>query len=214
MLIENFFSLYSHFNWSSKAVCLHSKEHSSSTDYRGSMRILSPSPPFNNTARSTINSTRYLIIQGFQHAHQIIEKKTKPYEDILTDILRLAKQFPDKTIQSIIQLRLSGQNVNELNQWIGYMKSRLAHFITDCEDECNLFVQTDNTVEQRNNDLERFYSIGFQFNENMLSCHQEFYYYFNKFLNQFRICSFRTETMQISYKLMSIHDWNIERMHA
>jgi hypothetical protein len=174
------------------------------------MRILCPSPPFNNTSRSTINSTRYLIIQNFENVNQIIEKSID-YQNTLKEILRLPNQFPDRTIQSILQLRLSSQTSAELNQWIGYMKSRLAHFLTDCEDECNLFIQTDTNLHQRKEILERFYFIGFQLNEQLLSRHRQFYFCLNKFLDQFKIYSFRTDTMKISYKLMSIHDWNIER---
>jgi hypothetical protein len=93
------------------------------------------------------------------------------------------------------------------------MKSRLAHFLTDCEDECNLFVQPDNQIEMRKKHLERFYSIGFQLNEQILCRHRQFYYCLNKFLDQFKICSFRSETMKISYKLMSIKDWNNEHIN-
>ncbi|CAF1366340.1 unnamed protein product [Rotaria sp. Silwood1] len=216
ILVEKFFSTYSHFNWSSESVSLYSKKSfsdQSSIDNRGSMRILCPSPPYNNTSRSTIDSTRDLIIQGFQNVHNIIEKKLK-YEDTLKEILQLSNHFPDKTIQAILQLKLSGKTNSELNQWIGYMKSRLAHFLNDCQNECNLFVQTQNNVEIRKQNLERFYSIGFQLNEQILSRHRQFYYCLNKFLEQFIICSFRSETMKISYKLMSIHDWNSERMKA
>jgi len=200
-LVEKFFSIYSKFNWSYESLCLY--PHHSSVDNRGSMRILCPNPPYNNTSRSTINSTRYLIIQAFKNACEIK----------CENILQLSNQFPDKTIQSILQLTLSGQTINEIDQWIGYMKSRLAHFLTDCEDECNLFVQTDNKIEIRKNEnLERFYSIGFQLNEQILSRHRQFYYSLMKFFDQFKIYSFRSETMKISYKLMSIKDWNNERM--
>ncbi|CAF4589160.1 unnamed protein product [Rotaria sp. Silwood2] len=214
ILVENFFLTYSQFNWSSKSVCLYSKNYysdQSSIENCDSMRILCPSPPYNNTSHSTIDSTRYLIIQGFANVHKIIEKNLQ-YEDTLKEILQLSNHFPDKTIQSIIQLTLSGKTISELNQWIGYMKSRLAHFLNDCQNECNLFVQTQNNVEIRKQNLERFYSIGFQLNEHIISRHRQFYYCLNKFLEQFIICSFRSDTMKISYKLMSIHDWNRERM--
>ncbi|CAF3510562.1 unnamed protein product [Rotaria sordida] len=214
ILVEKFFSTYSHFNWSSESVCLYSKNYysdQSSIDNRGSMHILCPSPPYINTSRSTIDSTCYLIIQGFQKVHKIIEKKLK-YEDTLKEILQLSNHFPDKAIQSILQLTLSGKTISELYQWIGYMKSRLAHFLNGCQVECNLFVQTQNNIEIRKQNLERFYSIGFQLNEQILSRHRQFYYCLNTFLEQFTICSFRSETMKISYKLMSIHDWNRERI--
>ncbi|UJR31913.1 hypothetical protein I4U23_019387 [Adineta vaga] len=213
-LVKQFFTFYSHFNWLHESLCLSAKLHyhdQSTVDNRGSMRILCPSPPFQNSARSTINSTRDMITQGFQQAYQILEKTTN-CEDNLKEILQLPTQFPKKTIQSIIQLSLSGQTINELNQWVGYMKSRLAHFLTDCEDECHLFVQTDTKVEIREKNLERFYSIGFQIDEQTLSRHRQFYYTFTKFLDEFKVCSFRSETMKISFKLMSIHDWNNERL--
>lgn len=199
LLVKNFFSTYSQFNWSYESLRLYS--HHSSCDNHGSMCILCPNSPHNNASRSTINSTRYLIIQAFQDA------LNKNFEDIL----RISNEFPDKTIKAIFQLTLSGETLNELNQWIGYMKSRLAHFLDDCENECNLFVQTDNKIEIRKKSLERFYSIGFQLNEQILSRHRDFYYSLNKFLDQFKICTFRTDTMKISYKLMSINQWNNER---
>ena len=200
LLVEKFFSTYSKFNWSYESFRLYS--HHSSGDHRGSMRIICPNSPYNNTSRSTINSTRYLIIESFNNA----------YEKSCEDILQIKSQFPDSTIQSILQLRLSGQTINELNQWIGYMKSRLAHFLNDCEYQCNLFIQTDNKIEIRINLLERFYSIGFQLNEQILSRHRDFYYCLNKFLEQFKICLFRTDTMKLSYKLMSINHWINERI--
>ncbi|CAF0914485.1 unnamed protein product [Adineta steineri] len=213
ILIQKFFSIYSQFNWIYESLCLSTKTHYSdpaNVDNRGSMRILCPSPPFNNTSRSTINSTRNLIIENFQYVHNIIEK-TKNYNDTLKEILQLSNQFPNKTIQSILQLTLCGQTISELHQWVGYMKSRLAHFLTDCEEDCELFVQTDTKIEIRKKNLERYYSIGFQVNEQILSRHRQFYYSLNKFLDQFKLCSFRSDTMKFSYKLMSINDWNNQR---
>lgn len=202
ILVEKFFSTYSQFNWSRESISFYS--HHSTSDYRGSMRILCPNSPYNNTSRSTINSTRDLIIQAFQTA----QNKT------LKNILQLSNYFPDRKIQSILQLRLSGATLNELNQWIGYMKSRLAHFLTDCENDCKLFVQPNTTIEIRNQLLERFYSIGFEQNEQILSHHRDFYYSLNKFLEQFQIYPYRNETMKISYTLMSIKHWYNERNNA
>ncbi|CAF4050962.1 unnamed protein product, partial [Rotaria magnacalcarata] len=213
-LVEKFFSTYSHFNWSLESVRLCSKlnySRQTSVDSRGSMRILCPSPPYINTSPSTINSTRQLIIQGFQNAQKILEKNLK-YEERLKEILELSNNFPDKTIKSILQLKLSVKTLNELNQWTGYMKSRLGRFLNECQDECNLFVQTQNNLETRNDNLERFYSIGFQLDEQILSRHRKFYNSLNQFSEQFIICPFRTDTMKISYKLMSILDWNNEHM--
>lgn len=171
------------------------------------MQILCPSSPYNNSARSTTNSTRYLIIQCFKTVNDILKNTTIKSESILKELLHLPNQFPDKTIESILQLKLSSNTIQELNRWIDYMKSRLGHFIDDCEYQCKLFVQTDNKVEQRTENLERFYSIGFQLNEQVLSRHRQFYHCLKDFFDQFTTCSFRTDTMKLSYKLMSIHDW-------
>jgi poly(A) polymerase len=213
LLVRKFFSVYSQFDWSHQSLHLYTKlnqRDQSLVGYRGAMRIQCPSPPFSNSARSTTNSTRQMIIQGFQRAAQIAER-TGSCEDTLREILHLSDQFPDQTIQSIIQLTVSGRTIHELHQWLGYVKSRLAHFLTDCEDECHLFVQTDAKVEQRREELERFYSMGFQIDAQALSRHRQFYYTFNKLLDEFKVCPFRTETMKIFYKLTSIHDWRIER---
>ena len=200
-LIQKFFTTYSQFNWSEESLRLYPNHFSK--DHRGAMRILCPSLPYNNTSRSTINSTRILIIQAFQNAQ----------EKSLEDLLHSTDQFPDQTIQSILQLTLSGETISELTQWIGYMKSRLAHFLTDCENDCDLFVQTDTKLEIRKNSFESFYSVGFQLNENVLSRHREFYYSLNRFLDQFKTYSLRSKTMKISYKLMSIKDWTSERLN-
>lgn len=170
------------------------------------MSILCPTPPYKNSARSIINSTRYLINQNFEIVENIL-KKILIHQDKLTEILRLLKNFPDKTIQSVLQLRLSGETMNELNQWIGYMKSRLGHFLNDCQYECNLFVQTNNSIKIQNENLESFYWICFQLNEQILCRHRQFCHCLNKFFDQLLTCPFRTDTMKISYKLMSVENW-------
>ena len=199
-LIKKFFSTYANFNWTHDSISLY--PHHRSGDTRGAMQILCPSPPYDNSSRSTINSTQSLIIEGFRQA---CEKEDDA-------ILELSHRFPHSTIQSILQLTLAGQTINELNQWVGYMKSRLAHFLIECEDNCRLFVQTDHRMECRDKPLERFYSLGFQLNEEIVSRNREFYYALNKFLDQFKSCVWRTNTMKFSYKLMSIKQWRDERL--
>ena len=198
-LVKQFFSTYANFNWSRHSISIY--PHHLSRDIRGTMQILCPSPPYDNSSRSTTHSTQQLIIQAFRQA----------CDEENEMILDLVNEFPDSTIQSVLQLTLSGQNITELNQWIGYMKSRLAHFLTDCEENCQLFIQTDHRVESRGNALERFYSLGFQFNEKFISRHQEFYRALKKFLDQFIVCPWRTKTMKLSYKLVSIKQWQDER---
>lgn len=199
-LVKKFFSTYANFNWSHHSIRLY--PHHLSRDTRGAMQILCPSPPYDNSSRSTTRSTLQLIVQAIRQAH---DEETEA-------ILDLTNEFPDPSIQSIIQLTLSGQNITELNQWIGYMKSRLAHFLTNCEDNCQLFVQTDHRVECRGNTLERLYSLGFQSKENAISRDQEFSQTLRKFLDQFIICPWRTKTMKLSYKLVSIKQWREERL--
>jgi hypothetical protein len=92
------------------------------------------------------------------------------------------------------------------------MKSRLAHFMNDCEEECHLSIQTQNSIEYRSKNTEAFYSIGFQVDEQTLSHQRNFYYWLNQFLDQFNSYPNRKETMKISHKLISIHDWKLERM--
>ena len=180
------------------------------------MRIISPSPPFNNTGRSTINSTRNLIIRGFQHVLQLLDTtNTISCEDkfnALKQILELNFDFPNETIKSVLQLTLSTENNHELEEWIGWMKSRLAHFINDCEEECHLFIQTQNTIEYQSSHVQAFYSIGFQLDLQTLNDHRNFSYWLNKFLDQFNLYPNRKVGMKISHKLMSAHDWKLEKM--
>jgi poly(A) polymerase Pap1 len=222
-LVQQFFSTFAQFNWSSQALRLHPKSYKeishikkSSAFSRGSMRILSPTPPFNNAARSTINSTRDLIAEGFQRVVELLDRiNTITCEDksnALKQILELNNDFPNEKIKSLVQLTLSSETRNELDEWIGWMKSRLAHFFTDCENECYLSVQTQSSIEYRLNNIEGIYSIGFQLDEQTLGHHRNFYYCLNKFLEQFNLCPNRKDTMKISHKLVSIHDWKLERM--
>jgi hypothetical protein len=92
------------------------------------------------------------------------------------------------------------------------MKSRLARFLNDCENECHLPIQTQSSIEYRSNNIEAMYSIGFQLDEQTLSHHRNFHYCLNKFIDQFNLYPNRKETMKISHKLISVHDWKLERM--
>ena len=222
-LIYKFFLTFAQFNWSSQELRLHSKPYrplsfseKSSVRNRGSMRIISPSPPFNNTGRSTINSTRNLIIRGFQHVLQLLDTtNTISCEDkfnALKQILELNFDFPNESIKSILQLTLSSENNHELEEWIGWMKSRLAHFINDCEEECHLFIQTPNTIEYQSSHVQAFYSIGFQLDLQALNHNKKFSSCLNKFLDQFGLYPNRTKPMTISYEIVSVHDWKLQRM--
>jgi len=126
--------------------------------------------------------------------------------------LELNNYFPNEKIKSIVQLTLSCESDSELDEWIGWMKSRLAHFLNDCEEECHLTIQTQNSIEYRSKNTEALYSIGFQVDEQTLGHHRNFYYCLNKFIDQFNLYPNRKETMKVSYKLISIHDWKLERM--
>ena len=121
-LVHRFFSTFANFNWSSESLRLHSTKSyrqlsstaKSPAHSRGAMRIISPSPPFNNTGRSTIDSTRDLIVQGFQRVLQLLDTiNTMTSEDkfhALQQILELKNDFPNETMRSVLQLTLSGAN--------------------------------------------------------------------------------------------------------
>jgi poly(A) polymerase Pap1 len=222
-LVHKFFSTYAQFPWSAQSFRLHPTSsrpiiHSqkSSAQNRGAMGILSPSPPFNNTGRSTFDSTRDLIVQGFQRVVELLDQiNTSTSEDkanALKQILELNNDFPNSKIKSLVQLTLSCESEHELDEWIGWMKSRLAYFLNDCEEKCHLSFQTQNTTEHRSKNAEAFYSIGFQLNEETLNHHQTFNNRLNKFLDQFNLYPNRKETMKVSHKLISIHDWKLEQM--
>ncbi|CAF1158592.1 unnamed protein product [Rotaria magnacalcarata] len=220
-LVQSFFSTYSKFNWSTQTLTLvprlsKSMNNSSTVLQRGSMRILSPTPPHNNSARATIASTRDLIVQYFQRIENLLETiNTISSEDkfnALKRILELKVNFPIEKIQTIIECTLSTDNSNELDEWIGWMKSRLAYFMNDCETKCNLFVQTNNSIEYRSSKNEGVYSIGFEVDEERLKTNRSFSHCLNRFLDQCNLYSNRRESMKISHKLISIHDWKLEQM--
>ncbi|CAF1571061.1 unnamed protein product, partial [Rotaria sordida] len=89
---------------------------------------------------------------------------------------------------------------------------RLVHFINDCEEECHLNIQTQNSIEYRLNNLEVFYSIAFQLDTETLNQNRNFSNCLKKFLDQLNLCPNRKETMKISYKIISTDDWKLERM--
>ncbi|CAF1265450.1 unnamed protein product [Rotaria sordida] len=107
---------------------------------------------------------------------------------------------------------LSSENIYELDEWIGWMKSRLVHFINDCEEESHLIIQTQNSIEYRLNNLEVFYSIAFQLDPEILNQNRNFSNCLKKFLDQLNLCPNRKETMKISHKIISTDDWKLERM--
>ncbi|CAF2732680.1 unnamed protein product [Rotaria sp. Silwood2] len=222
-LVQHFFSTFANFNWSLQAFCLYPKSYKqlnplekSLIHNRGSMRIISPIPPYNNTARATINSTRDLIIQGFQRVLQLLNTiNTISSEDKLNglkQILELNNDFPNEKIKSLIQLTLSSENKNELDEWIGWMKSRLVHFINACEEGCHLTIQTQSTIEYKSNNTEALYSIGFQLDPQTLIQNRNFSSCLKKFLDQFYLYSNQKESMKFTYKIISIDDWKLERM--
>ena len=222
-LVYRFFFTYAQFPWSTQSIHLHaasSKQiiHSqkSSVHNRGAMRIISPISPFNNTGRSTFDSTRDLIVQGFQRVVELLDQiNTSTTEDktnALKQILELNNDFPNAKIKSFLQLTFSCGNENELDEYIGWMKSRLAYFLNDCEEKCHFTFQTQNTIEQKSETTEALYSIGFQSDEETLNRHQTFNNRLNKFIDQLNLYPNRTDTMNVSHKLISIHDWKLERM--
>ena len=189
---------------------------SSSVLQRGSMRILSPTPPNNNSARATMASTRDLIVRSFQRIDNLLETiNTISAEDkfnALKQILELKINFPNENIQTIIDFTLSSDNSNELDEWIGWMKSRLAYFMNDCETKCKLFVQGNNSIEYRSSKNEGVYSIGFQVDEESLKTHRYFSHCLNQFLDQCNSYSNLGESMKISHELISINDWKLQQM--
>ncbi|CAF3680828.1 unnamed protein product [Adineta steineri] len=222
-LVEKFFSTYANFNWTSEVVRLHSTSYKQTTHSeqksmynRGTMRILSPISPYNNTGRTTTNSTRDLIIQEFQRVVDLLNRvntiTTKDKANALKLVLELNNDFPNQTVQSLLQLTLSCENVNDLDEWIGWLKSRLAHFMNGMENECHLIIQTQSSIEYQSNNTEALYSIGFQLNQELISQKRNFTYFLDKLLDQFNQYPNRKETMKISYKLIGIHDWKLVRM--
>lgn len=224
-LVRKFFFKYAHFSWSDQSIHLHSKSskqitysQTSSVLNRGSMRIISPTSPFSNSARSTINSTRDLTVKGFQRVVDLLNPANNitSEEKIITlkQILELTNDFPNSEIKSLVQFTLTSENEQELDEWIGWMKSRLVYFLNDCEEQCRLTLQTQNTIDRRSQTTEAHYSIGFQLDQQTLMQQRNFTHCLTKFLTQFNLYPQRTDTMTISYRIMSVQDWQFERMQS
>lgn len=181
------------------------------------MRILSPIPPFKNSARSTIKSTRDLLVQGFHHVLELLDQiNTVTQEDqinALKQILQMKNEFPASNIKSILELTLACATEDDIDEWTGWMKSRLAYFLTECEQKYHFFVQTQNTIEHRSQTTtEVFYSIGFAVEEDALNTRQSFVNRLKKFLDDLHSYPQRKEAMTVSHRLVSVHDWKLERM--
>lgn len=221
-LVRTFFSTYAQLNWSSQAVRLHTETSrrtflpgTSAVQHRGSMRILCPTAPYYNSARSTINSTRDLIHQAFQRVVDLLDSlNTMTSEEkihALQQILELKSDFPNQKIQSLLQLTISAETNQELVKWMGWIKSRLVHFFTDCEKECHLYVQPSNTTELRSQTSEIIYSIGFNIDEQGLMTRRNFPHFLKKFLDQCKSYPSRTESMTVASQAINAHDWKMER---
>ncbi|CAF1066713.1 unnamed protein product [Adineta steineri] len=125
-ILKQFFSTFAQFNWSTDAFCLYPESYKPVTYserpqiyQRGSMRIISLSPPFNNAARATKKSTRNLIIQGFQHVVQLLDSIniiiTEDKSNALEQILDLNNDFPNEKMKSIDQIITSSETINEFD---------------------------------------------------------------------------------------------------
>ena len=216
-LVEKFFSTYAKFPWINQSLDFHGNSLKGVKEVlnRGAMRISSPCPPYNNTARVTFVSTRDLIVQGFQHVVDLLVEIDTSTPDgkihAMQKILELENEFPMKKVQSLLELTLSSANPSELEEWIGWLRSRLAFFLNTCEERCRLSFQTQNTVEYRANHTEAVYSIGFFVDEKSLNQNQKFSNALKQFLEQFTLYPNLQESMKISHQIRSTFDWTLER---
>ncbi|CAF3304625.1 unnamed protein product [Rotaria sp. Silwood2] len=222
-LVKYFFSTFAQFNWSADAFCLYPKSYKPitysgrpSVYQRGSMRIISPSPPFNNAARSTKKSTRDLIIQGFQRVVQLLDSintiTTEDKSNALKQILELNNDFPSEKTESIIQLTISSQNTDEFDSWLGWIRSRFSFFFSDCEEACHYTFQPQNAIEYQSNKIEALYSIAFQVDSTTLQQCRKFTVCLKKFIDQVNSFSNRTKSMKFSHEIISIDDWKLKQM--
>jgi len=203
-LVYKFFSTYAHFPWSTQSTDLHSK---CSLLNRGSMRIISPMPPFSNSARSTINSTRDLIVKGFQRVVDLLDQNND-----LKQILELTNDFPSSQMKSLVELTFTCESEQqEFDEWIGWIKSRLIHFFNVCEKECNLTLQMQNTIHCAPQTTQAYYFIAFQFEQQILMQHRNFTRCLIKFLDQFNLYPQRKDTMTVSYRFISVQDWQLRK---
>ena len=180
------------------------------------MRILSPIAPYKNSARSTIKSTRDLLVQGFHHVLELLDQIDPSTQEekinALKQILQMNHEFPASNIKTVLELTLACTTEDDLDEWTGWMKSRLAYFLTECEQKYHYFVQTQNTIERRSTNTEGLYSIGFAVEETALNDRQSFTNRLKKFLDDLNSYPQRKETMTIAHRLVSVHDWKLERM--
>ncbi|CAF3602493.1 unnamed protein product [Rotaria sp. Silwood1] len=222
-LVEYFFSTFAQFNWLADPLCLYPKSYKPITYserptvyHRGSMRIISPSPPFHNAARSTKRSTRDLIIQGFQRVVQLLDSintiTTEDKLNALKQILELNNDFPNEKTESIVQLTISSENTDEFDSWIGWIKSRLSFFFSECEEACHYTFQPQSTIEYQSNKNKALYAIAFQVDSTTLQQSRKFTDCLQKFINQVNSFLNRTKSMKFSHKIISIDDWKLERM--
>ncbi|CAF1590721.1 unnamed protein product [Rotaria magnacalcarata] len=222
-LVKSFFSTFAQFNWSTDVFCLYPKSYKPiiyagrpSVYQRGSMRIISPSPPFNNAARSTKKSTRDLIIQGFQHVIQLLDSistfTTEDKLNALKQILELNNNFPNEKMESIVQLTISSENADELDSWIGWIKSHLSFFFSDCEEACHYTFQPQSAIEYQSNKSVALYAIAFQVDSIALKQSQKFITRLQKFTDQVNSFLNRTNSMKFSHQIISKDDWKHERM--
>ncbi|CAF3914880.1 unnamed protein product, partial [Adineta steineri] len=222
-LVKQFFTTFAQFNWSADAFCLYPKSYKpvtysgrSQIYQRGSMRIISPSPPFNNAARATKKSTRNLIIQGFQHVVQLLDSintiTTEDKSNALEQILDLNNDFPNEKMKSIVQLIISSETINEFDSWIGWIKSRLSFFFSDCEETCHYTFQSQNTIAYQSTKNKALYAIAFQVDSTTLQQCRKFTVCLQKFIDQVNSFVNRTTSMNFSHKIISIDDWKLEQI--
>lgn len=99
----------------------------------------------------------------------------------------------------------------EFDEWIGWIKSRLIHFFNVCEKECNLTLQMQNTIHCAPQTTQAYYFIAFQFEQQILMQHRNFTRCLIKFLDQFNLYPQRKDTMTVSYRFISVQDWQLRK---
>lgn len=223
LLVKHFFSTFAQFNWLADAFCLYPHSYTP-TSYvgrpsvykRGSMSIISPSPPYNNAARSTKKSTRDLIVQGFKRVLQLLDAintiTTEDKSNALKQILELNNDFPNEKMQSIVQFTISSEHTEEFDSWFGWIKSRLSFFFSDCEETCHYTFQPQSAIEYQSNKNEALYAIAFLADPTTLQQRRKFTICLQKFIDQVNSFQNQTKSMMFSHKIISIDDWKFERM--
>lgn len=207
-LVKLFFSTFEQFNWSTETFTLHSQSSEPIVDgersavcNRGAMRILSPSPPFTNAARATKKSTRKIIVDRFRHVSRLLDSQKSV---ALEEILEQNHQFPNENMKSIIQFTIASKTLEELDSWIGWIKSRLSFFFSDCEETCHYVFQPQSNIEYQSNRMQALYAIAFPVEQNVLEQSQKFTTCLQRFISQTNGFSNRTQSMTFSHRIMSI----------